>query len=123
MRELIAVALGGMIGSVTRYGVGVLAVRRWGSYWPMATLAVNIVGCFAIGYLVTKAKKEGWLNSEWEIGLRSGFLGGLTTFSAFGLEVTQLWQENRYAGAFLILMLNVGVGIAAVIAGQWLANR
>ncbi len=123
MRDFIAVAIGGMVGSVSRHGVNLLLSRFSGqSGWPLATLTVNVVGCFAIGLLSVFAKRYGWVDTEWELAVRVGILGGLTTFSSFGLEVVRLWQEGRFAVSAAVICLNVFLGIGAVVLGAKLGE-
>jgi CrcB protein len=99
---LLAVAVGGAVGSVARYWLAVTAARTFGTALPWGTLAVNILGSFAIGVLA------GILSRRAPDLLRplliSGFLGGFTTFSAFALETMVLSRPYAlvYVGASLI---------------------
>jgi CrcB protein len=123
MRDFLAVALGGTIGSVARHAVNLVSNRAFGpTGWSFSTLVVNVLGCFAIGIFSVLAKRYGWLDSSWELAVRVGFLGGLTTFSSFGLEVFQLWQDGRPMAAAFIVAGNVFLGIGAVALGAWVAR-
>lgn len=122
-KEWIAVAIGGMLGTVARhslYTVGSLIGPGW---LPAATLIANVVGCFAIGWLAqwaaTHQNQGHWL----EIGLRVGVLGGLTTFSSFGLEVMRFWQSQRTDMALLLVFAHLGMGLAAVAVGMSVAEK
>ena len=85
---------------------------------PWATLAVNVVGCFAIGVLFELFEERlTHMPSALRIGLVGGLLGGLTTFSAFGLETVLLAMNGRTALALLYIGASVGIGLAAVAAG------
>ena len=96
MRELVAVALGGMIGSVARYSVSLSFSKGWSSLsWPLATLLVNVFGCFMIGIVGAATKRWQWLDTPMDLAVRVGILGGFTTFSSFGLEVIRLWHDDR----------------------------
>jgi CrcB protein len=123
MRETIAVAIGGMVGSVLRYWISLGLEQRLGGLLPLGTLAVNAAGCFAIGVLWAYSQRTVAMDPVWEIALRVGFLGGLTTFSSFGLEVVKLGQADRWLSAVLIVVANVGLGLSAVCLGQTVGNR
>ena len=113
------VAIGGAIGAACRYQLG-RAVTHWagaGTSFPWATLAVNVLGCFAMGVLF------GWL-ARFEGGTEAtrlfigvGLLGGFTTFSAFGLEMLQLIQRGSAGLAVLYAGVSVLAGLAALYAG------
>jgi len=90
---------------------------------PAGTLVVNVVGCFAIGLLSSFVTRNPAFNPTWELAIRAGFLGGLTTFSTFGLEVVQLSQLDRSWLAIALVAASLFLGIAAVTAGQLLGNR
>lgn len=116
-----AVAAGGMIGSVLRHLVNISLNRVTGPFGiPTATLVVNVVGCFAIGILAAAAKKYEWLDTSGELFVRVGILGGLTTFSSFGLEVFKLWQSDRPGLAIVLIGLNLSLGLGAVLLGDGL---
>jgi fluoride exporter len=123
MRETIAVAIGGMFGSVLRYWVHWGLEQRLGSFLPWGTLVVNVAGCFAIGVLWAFTQRTNTMSPIWELALRAGFLGGLTTFSSFGLEVIKLGQSDRWHYAAIIVVANVALGLSAVCIGQSLGNR
>jgi len=123
MRETIAVAIGGMFGSILRFWVSAGLGQRLGGFMPAGTLVVNVVGCFAIGLLSSFVTRNPAFNPTWELAIRAGFLGGLTTFSTFGLEVVQLSQLDRSWLAIALVAASLFLGIAAVTVGQLLGNR
>jgi CrcB protein len=119
MRDFLAVALGGMLGSVARHAVNLVYLRFWPTAgWPLATLTVNVVGCFLAGLFIANLKRWPSLDSSWDMAVRVGFLGGLTTFSSFGLEVVRLGQVGKTSTAILVVCLNVALGLLAVLAGE-----
>ena len=113
IQSLLQVAAGGAIGSVMRY----LASAAIGT--PMATLAVNVAGSFAIGWLFVSLATRGTLSPL----LMTGVLGGFTTFSAFSLDAMKLWQSGQSAQATLYVAASVALSLAAVAAGAALAGR
>lgn len=106
------IALGGAIGSVLRYLV-VLAIGA-----PLGTMAVNILGSFAIGVLfILLAPREGW-----QVFLMTGLLGGFTTFSAFSLDTVKLIQAGHPLQAASYVLGSVALSLAAVALGVALAR-
>jgi CrcB protein len=101
------IALGGAIGSVLRY----LMVSAIGA--PVGTLAVNVLGSFAIGVLFV------WLDARegWQLFLMTGVLGGFTTFSAFSLDTLKLLQAGQTLQAAAYVGASVALSLAAVALG------
>ena len=122
----IFIFLGGGLGAVSRYGVGLMAGRYMGIAFPFGTLMVNVIGSFLIGFLLT------WLDSRltawqgWKPLLAIGFMGGFTTFSSFSWETLQLFRN----GEWLYALVNVGgsvllclIGVAAGhLAAKWIGG-
>ena len=95
MRELLAVGLGGAIGSVLRHAMNVaLLDRAAGSGFPLSTLLVNLTGCLLIGLIVQAHPAEA-ISATGRLFLVTGLLGGLTTFSTFGNETFTLLRSDR----------------------------
>lgn len=110
------VALGGAIGSVARYLVGVGMLRGFGPQtFPLGVIPVNIVGSFIMGGLVVLLGHKGL--TSWNAFLAVGILGGFTTFSSFSLESWRLIDTGRYDLAAAYVLLSVGVSLLALIAG------
>jgi len=122
VREWMAVAVGGLIGTVLRHSAANLFSLMGSPWLPIATLAVNVVGCFVIGYLAQWSLAQNLENHWWVVGLRAGVLGGLTTFSSFGLDVVRIWQSARPEVAVGLASAHVFAGIGAVILGMQLAR-
>ena len=101
------VALGGAIGSVTRFGLDGLITARWGETFPWGTLTINITGSFLIGVFAAYADPDGRVLIAPGIRqfLMIGVCGGYTTFSSFSLETLKRMQDGDwfYAGANIVL--------------------
>jgi CrcB protein len=109
------VALGGALGSVSRYGVSRLWPVAPGGF-PVATLTVNLLGSFAIGLLyIWIASRPGTGGDAARLFWMTGVLGGFTTYSAFALEATLLGFS--FAGAAYVLVTVIGC-----IGGAWLGQ-
>ncbi|EBA10818.1 fluoride efflux transporter CrcB [Roseobacter sp. CCS2] len=114
MTPVISVALGGALGAVLRYLVG-LAVA-----FPMGTLAVNVIGSFAIGLVWVLLAARGL--QHWLPFVMTGLLGGFTTFSAFSLDTMRLVEAGRVTAAGGYILASVILSIFACAAGLWLAR-
>lgn len=112
-----AVAVGGGLGATLRYLVTTF-VARWvsGPGFPWGTLTVNVLGSLLLGLLVGVAAKKCPLPMVWQTFLFVGVLGGFTTFSTFSLE-TVLLAERHYGLAAAYVVVSVGAGVAAMLAG------
>ena len=112
--EIISVAVGGALGAVCRYLLGNFISRASGSALPWGTFAINIIGCFCMGLLMTLIVERGLLPAAWRLFLCVGLLGGFTTFSSFGYESLMLLTEAAYSGGSLLLgLLAAGAGVLA----------
>jgi fluoride exporter len=118
---LLQVALGGAIGASARFLASVWIVRWLGqSPFPVAILSVNVAGSFLIGVFIgAAAHREMTHLSPF---LVTGILGGFTTFSTFSLEAVTLWQRGEAAAAALYVVLSVGLSIAGLLLGLWVAR-
>lgn len=122
MQELLAVALGGSIGAVSRYLVTNYIFVRWHCDWPWGTFIVNAAGCLAMGFLMVLITEKGCLTPYWRLLLCVGFLGGLTTFSSFSYESLTLLAEGNLVGAGLNVFGSVALGIACAWLGTIIAR-
>ena len=122
MINLVAVALGGAVGAMGRYGL-VLAISRLGvSHFPWATLVVNVSGSFLIGLIWTLLEQRSLLDSPWRALLVVGLLGGFTTFSSFSLETLALMQQMKWGAVVGNVGLSVVGCLVAVGFGVWVGN-
>lgn len=117
LANLLFIALGGGIGSVSRYllSVGIQRLAN-GFLFPFGTFSVNLLGCFLIGLLAGLAEYKGMFTPELRALLLVGFLGGFTTFSTFGYESVQLIRD----GEFMLAGLNVVGQVILGLVGVWL---
>lgn len=121
MLNILSIAIGGIIGSLMRYGAGGFVHRFAGGNFPYGTLLVNLSGCLAIGFLWGAFERFNF-SSPVRSFLFIGVLGSYTTFSSFGLETFNLLRDREFvAGAYNILFTNL-TGIAFVFAGYFAAS-
>lgn len=121
MINCIVVGLGGFVGAVSRYLIGLLPVETANGF-PIKTLLINIVGAFMIGLVVAFGSKRDW-NPQLVLFLKVGLCGGFTTFSSFALETDQLMSRGHAGLAALYIVLSVVLSVLAVILAQVLVAR
>lgn len=121
--RLLLIAIGGAAGSVLRYLVsGVVQQGAGAGVFPWGTLAVNLLGCFAIGVLAELSESRGVLDAEMRGLLIVGLIGGFTTFSTFANETLSALRESQPLSAAGNVLLSVAAGLAAVWLGRLLAH-
>jgi fluoride exporter len=123
----VLVVLGGAIGSLLRWAAIFMTIQRLGFGFPWGTLAVNVVGSFAIGVVAAWAVGGAFgVTPPVRLFLATGVLGGFTTFSSFSLETLNLIREGAVPQAFIYVAGSVLLGLAAASAGmvvaRWLAQ-
>jgi fluoride exporter len=117
--KLLLAGLGGFIGSSLRYAVsGYIQLSSKSIAFPYGTLAVNLIGCFAIGFLSQLAESRGLFTTETRTLIFIGVLGGFTTFSAFGNETINLWRD----GESLLAAINVAAHLLLCLGAVWLSR-
>jgi CrcB protein len=124
MYTLLLVFVGGGLGSMARYGVGVGAMRALGRGWPYGTFAVNVVGGLVMGLLAGWLAVRGSVDQErWRVLLGWGVLGGFTTFSSFSLETALMIERRAYGQAAGYVAASVVLAIGALFLGLLAARR
>lgn len=118
MKDVLLVGLGGGLGALSRYGLGVFLVKWLGTSFPWATLAINLIGCLLIGMAMGAGPgPTGFLSRELRLLGVVGFLGAFTTFSTFGYETVSLLQGGKPALAVAYVLSSVILGLGAVALG------
>ncbi|MFS0561400.1 fluoride efflux transporter CrcB [Terribacillus sp. 179-K 1B1 HS] len=116
MKVYIAIGCGGSIGALLRYLVGII-MPQTGSF-PLGTLCINIIGCFAMGYLTNFVKRRFFAdNPALAKGLTTGMVGAFTTFSTVSLETALLFQDDLLHIGLLYLACSTTGGLGALLLG------
>ncbi len=124
MGKLFLAGLGGFIGSSLRYVVtGYVQQSSRSISFPYGTLAVNLAGCFVIGFLSQLAETRGVFSAESRTFVFVGLLGGFTTFSAFGNETMNLWRDGQNGLALANVAAHFVLGLGAVWVSRALAYQ
>jgi fluoride exporter len=121
--EVLFVAAGGAIGSVTRYLVGGWIANRFGAAFPYGTFVINVTGSFIIGFFLAFAQERAALSPYWRLFFAVGFVGGYTTFSTFEYEGIRLLQDREMLLGAVYLIGSVVTGGIAVLGGIVLGSR
>jgi CrcB protein len=112
----LAVGIGAVLGAWSRWGLSV-ALNHLVPALPMGTLTVNLVGGFLIGAALEFSLQHATLAPEWRLFFVTGFLGSLTTFSAFSLEAVTLPQGERYGWAMALIGSHLIGSLAMTLLG------
>jgi fluoride exporter len=123
MQAYLAVAIGGTLGCWARYAMTLLIQRLCGVAFPYATLTVNVLGSFLMGFLFYEMLERLGIGPYGRLAVLTGFLGGFTTFSTFSIEALALAQRGNAGLSALYVILSVGLGLLAVYAGAHLARH
>ena len=116
MSQVMAIAVGGAFGSVLRYGLSTWVHTLVGRGFPYGTLAVNVLGCLAMGFLFVLLVERMGESALWRAGLLIGVLGGFTTFSTFSIETFNLIEQGAMAKA----AANMAASLVLCVGATWL---
>lgn len=118
----LAVALGGSLGAIARYGIVLLSQNAWGLKFPYGTLIVNSFGSLLAGFFL--AFLVGRFNAEEYARLFffTGFLGAFTTFSSFAAESLLMYEKSQWAKLFTNILANNMGALVMVLIGTFLAR-
>jgi CrcB protein len=118
MLEYVWVAIGGALGSVSRFWLSGVVASKFGETFPWGTLVINITGSFLIGFLAAMGAPEArWIiTPRTKLFMMIGFCGGYTTFSSFSLQTLNLLRDREwlYAGG------NILLSVILCMIGVWL---
>jgi CrcB protein len=116
LQFIVAVAIGGAVGSVARYLVGIGSGKLFGTDFPWGTLIINVTGSFLIGALVGLFAVRWDLSQAMRIFLTVGICGGYTTFSTFSLDAYYLMERGQTLASFAYMVASVALSVGALIA-------
>ena len=123
MKQLLAIAAGGAVGAVLRYGLSQAVYNVLGRGFPYGTLVVNVLGSLCMGFLFVFLIERTTLDVLWRAALLVGVLGAFTTFSTFSMETLNLLEEGAWSLAALNVLMSVTLCISAAWAGVTLARQ
>ena len=122
MKAYIAVAIGGVLGCWARYAMTNLVQAVYGREFPYATLSINVLACFLMGFLFVETLERMTISPLLRIGILTGFLGGFSTFSTFAMETLLLAEQGDAGKSALYVALSIVLGILATFGGSFIAR-
>ncbi len=117
MNQLVAIGIGGAVGSVLRFWMSSWVHTYVSRAFPYGTLAVNVLGCLAMGFLFVLFLERFADSTVWRAGMLIGVLGGFTTFSSFSIETFNLIEQGEPVRALANVMLSVVLCLSATWIG------
>ena len=117
------VAVFGLLGCWARLAQASLVQAIWGSDFPYATLSINLMGSFLMGFLFIETLERLTLAPALRTGVLTGFLGGYTTFSTFQMESLLLFEQGAAVKAFLYQGLSLVLGLGCAFFGAYIARN
>jgi fluoride exporter len=121
MLNILAIFIGGGLGSLSRYGVAIL-LRAYSLDFPLATLLVNIIGSFILGFTIALFWNKAHFHNTVKLAITVGFCGGLTTFSTFSWETFDLIKNGEFVLAVIYALISVITCILAISLGAFLSK-
>jgi CrcB protein len=123
MWTYVAIAIGGTLGCWARYAQSVYVQAAFGRDFPFATLSINVIGSFLMGFLFILTLERLMIPPSIRVGVLTGVLGGYTTFSTFEMETLLLAENGEFVKAAVYVALSVVIGFAAAFGGAYLARN
>jgi len=122
MWAYVAIAIGGVLGCWARYAMTNLVQTIYGRDFPFATLSINVLACFLMGFLFEETLERLTISPVLRVGILTGFIGGFSTFSTFAMETLLLAEQGEPAKGLLYVVVSIAFGLAAVTGGVYIAR-
>ncbi len=123
MQAYIAIAIGGILGCWARYAMTNLVQTIYGRDFPYATLSINVLACFLMGFLFVETLERLTISPTLRVGILTGFIGGFSTFSTFAMETLLLAEQGDVDKSVLYIVLSLSLGMLATYGGVFIARN
>jgi fluoride exporter len=123
MWAYIAIAIGGVLGCWARYAMTNLVQTIYGRDFPYATLSINVLACFIMGFLFEETLDRLTISPVLRVGILTGFIGGFSTFSTFAMETLLLMEQGQGGKSAIYVVVSIVLGLMAVTGGVYLARN
>jgi fluoride exporter len=123
LRILLAIAIGGAIGSVARYALNVAIQSRFADPFPLGIMVINVGGSFLLGFLMRFSLETTVMSPEVRLFLTTGFCGGFTTFSTFSYDALTLFETGPFRSAWTYLIGSVALSVLGAFTGVLAAHQ
>ena len=120
---ILYIALGGIAGTVSRYGLEGWIQSRTATGFPLGTLTVNVTGSLMLGFIIRVATGTALISPDIRAAVTIGFCGAFTTMSTFSYESVALLNDGDYLRAALYMSATIAGCVGAVILGAALGNK
>jgi fluoride exporter len=118
----VAIAIGGTLGCWARYVMTNLVQEVYGRDFPYATLSINLLGAFLMGFLFVETLDRATISPVLRTGILTGGLGGYTTFSTFSMESLLLFEQGEPVKAASYMALSTVLGLLCAFGGAYIAR-
>jgi len=122
LQKYFYIAVGGALGALARYWVGVFVTGRMGTRFPYGTFVINMTACVIIGFSLTFLSRRAGLNQAWRYLVPVGFVGAYSTFSTYEWETLSTLRSGAFSLAALYAFSSLVLGLVAVWCGILLAE-
>ncbi|MHB1563713.1 MAG: fluoride efflux transporter CrcB [Leptospirillum sp.] len=123
LRTMTIIACFAVAGAWARYGQTLLIQKLLGRNFPWATLSINVLGSFLMGFLFFATLERVSISPEWRTGILTGGLGAYTTFSTFSIESLLLFENGEPVKGFLYMAVSLLLCFFAVLSGSWISRN
>lgn len=120
--KLLLLAGAGGLGTIARYGLSTWMQRFSGSFFPVGTLTVNLIGSFLFALFWAMVENRIQIAAETRLLVLTGFMGAFTTFSTMMFETSQQLRDGQFLWAISNLSLQNGIGLLAILLGIWVGR-
>ncbi len=120
---ILYIALGGMAGTLSRYGLEGWIQSRTATGFPLGTLTVNVTGSLLLGFIIRVATGTALISPDIRAAVTIGFCGAFTTMSTFSYESVALLNDGDYVRAALYMSATIAGCVGAVMLGAALGNK
>ena len=122
MQKTILIGVAGLVGTLLRYWLSEFVAKQYGGTFPWGTLAVNLIGCFLAGAVFFFTEERLLVSETIRMVVLIGFLGGFTTFSAYGLQSFALLRDGEFGLAIVNVATSNLLGLFMVWIGYALCK-
>jgi len=120
---ILYIALGGIVGTLSRYGLEGWIQSRTATGFPLGTLSVNVTGSLMLGFIIRVATGTALISPDIRAAVTIGFCGAFTTMSTFSYESVALLNDGDYVRAALYMSATIAGCVGAVMLGAALGNK
>jgi len=121
--SILYIALGGIAGTLSRFGLEGWIQSRTATHFPLGTLTVNITGSLLLGFIIRVATGTALISPDIRAAVTIGFCGAFTTMSTFSYESVALLNDGDYLRAALYMSATIAGSVGAVMLGAALGNK